>query len=186
MSVSWFLMGFANLWTLPLRVVYLAESDRGLGLSALTVSVMMGIIPNAIKITMNRVWAGLFDRIGLIHYRILVNVFIGTGILLFFSTRNLIVVHIGNILINVGLAGSPFIWNLWVNKVAPEGESHRYMSVHTFLAGVRGILAPFLGFSFIQSYSLAAIGYTSAGLVLTSILLLIPLISSFRSFQSSG
>ena len=185
-SFSWFLMGFANLWTLPLRVVYLAESGRGLGLSPLTVSIMMGIVPNATRLLMNRVWAVLFDKIGLLYYRILVNVFIGTGILLFFSSRNLITVNIGNVLVNIGLSGSPFIWNLWVNKIAPPGESHRYMSVHTFLAGIRGIMAPFLGFMFIQSFSLRTIGFASAGLILLSILLLLPLISTFQSVQSSN
>ena len=185
MSLSWFLMGFANLWSLPLRVVYLAEADRGLGLSPLYVSIVLGIVPPAIRLLTNRMWAVLFDKIELLHYRILVNVFIGTGILLFFATKNLVVINIGNVLLNVGFAGSPFIWNLWVNKIAPAGESHRYMSVHTFLAGIRGIAAPFAGFSFIGVFSISMVGYASVGLVLVSILLLVPLISSLHSLRPS-
>lgn len=44
-TISWFLLGFSNLWTVPLRVVYLDEADRGLGLSPLVVMLIGGVIP---------------------------------------------------------------------------------------------------------------------------------------------
>ncbi len=60
--MAWFLMGLSNLVTVPLRVVYLAEAERGLGLSPLWVIVIGGVIPQITRLVFSRIWASLFDR----------------------------------------------------------------------------------------------------------------------------
>lgn len=175
-SFSWFIMGFANLWSIPLRVVYLAESERGLGLSPFLTLIIIGFIPNAVKLLFSNLWAGIFDRFHFLPIRIITTFLMGTGIFLFFLTENIAVIIAGQVIMNIGLACSPFIWNLWVTKIAPAGESQPYMSVHTFLCGIRGVLGPFAGFLFIQNFSIRSVGFISFAMVLVSIFMLLPLL----------
>jgi hypothetical protein len=60
--LSWFIFGFANLWSTPIRIVYLAEAERGLGLSPLLVMIIMGIIPEVVKLMATPVWGYFFDK----------------------------------------------------------------------------------------------------------------------------
>jgi len=52
-----------------------------------------------------------------------------------------------------------------------------YMSVHTFFTGVRGVLAPLIGFGVLASgLAIGNLSYISAGMILLSAILLIPAI----------
>ncbi|RLW68538.1 MAG: hypothetical protein B6D68_03425 [spirochete symbiont of Stewartia floridana] len=44
-ETAWMLVGFGNLWTLPLRAIYLAESERGMALSPSMVTLILVVIP---------------------------------------------------------------------------------------------------------------------------------------------
>ena len=179
-SLSWFIVGFANLWSLPLRTVYLAEQERGLGLSPFQVVLVLGILPNLLRILLNRYWAGHFDRQNFVQMRVLLNIFIASGILIFFLGQTLLSVAIGSVVMNIGFAGGAYLWNLWVTKVAPPGESQRYMAVHSFLAGVRGVLSPFLGFLAAATVSVRGVGLLSVGIMVIGSLVLIPALRQQR------
>jgi hypothetical protein len=47
-------------------------------------------------------------------------------------------------------AGGNVTWALWVTKLAPKHAVAEYMSVHTFLTGLRGLFAPFLAFAMLK------------------------------------
>ncbi len=176
-SISWFIMGFANLWSKPLRIVYLVETERGLGLSPFIALIILGFVPNAVKLLFNNLWARIFDRFSFLPIRIITTLFIGSGIFLFFSTDRIFIIIVAQILMNIGFACSPFIWNLWVTQIAPPGESQAFMSVHTFLCGVRGIIGPFVGFLFIQQFSMRSVGIISLVLNIISVLILLPFLN---------
>ncbi|MDC7235388.1 MAG: MFS transporter [Spirochaetales bacterium] len=176
-SLSWFILGFANLWSIPLRTVYLVESERGLGLNPLTVMIILGVIPSTVRFLCNNYWGRIFDRFSFLPIRMITSLMVGAGIFLFFLTENIILIIAGQIIMNIGFAAAPFLWNLWVTKVAPPGESRAFMSVHTFLCGLRGILGPFLGFAFIQTFPMRTVGTISLGLIVFSVTLLFPLLN---------
>lgn len=180
MCLSWSILGFANLWSLPLRIVHLAEQERGLGLSPFQVVLVLSILPNLLRLGLNHYWAGNFDKHHILHMRIVINLFIGSGILIFFLGKTLPVVAIGSGIMTCGFAGGAYLWNLWVTKIAPPGETHRYMTVHTFLAGVRGIISPFIGFLAAGAISLQGIGFISFGMMVVSCCLLLPAILEHR------
>jgi hypothetical protein len=50
-------------------------------------------------------------------------------------------------------AGGNVTWALWVTKLAPKHAVAEYMSVHTFLTGMRGLVAPALGFGMVKVMS---------------------------------
>jgi len=175
-SLSWFILGFANLWNIPLRTVYLAESGRGLGLPPMTTLLIVGVIPSLIRFLFNNFWAKCFDRFNFIHIRIVTTLIVSMGTVLFYLTRNLPLIIFAQIIMNIGFSASPFMWNLWVTKVAPPGESRMYMSVHTFLCGIRGVLGPFTGFLFLTKFTMRSVGFVSFGLFMISLAVLIPLV----------
>ncbi len=176
-SLSWFLMGFANLWAIPLRAVYLAEKERGLGLGPLAVLFILGILPSLLKFSLNNIWARAFDRFHFLPIRLISSLLTGTGTLLFFLTDRVGITALGHLITSIGLGAAPFLWNLWVTQVAPPGETQRFMSVHTFLCGLRGVLGPFVGFFFISYFPIRLVGVLSFALTLLSVLILLPLIN---------
>jgi hypothetical protein len=72
-------------------------------------------------------------------------------------------------------------WGLWVTKFAPPGRVADYMSVHTFLTGIRGVLAPMTAFQMVQKYPPPTLGWFSAVLIIAATLLLIPEISRYKA-----
>lgn len=178
--VSWFIMGFSNLWTVPLRVVYLAEAERGLGLSPLAVMLIGGVVPQATRLLFSRVWASIFDRMHLVLIRMVLSFFLGLGIFLYFATELIPVVILGQVILNVAFSGGPILWNLWVTRIAPPGQSSIYMSVHTFMTGIRGTIAPAIGFLALTGISFRAVGFISFAGILIAIALLAPMLRDPR------
>ena len=184
--IAWFLFGFSNLWTVPLRVVYLAEAERGLGLSPMTVMVVGGVIPQLTRLAFNRVWAHVFDRVNLVIVRMILVAFLGAGIFIYFLTEHLPVIIVGQVILNIAFSGGPIFWHLWVTRIAPPGKTSVYMSVHTFMTGIRGSLAPAIGFLAISGIAFRTIGTISALAIAAAIALLAPLRKDPRAQPPGG
>jgi len=176
-SFSWMILGFANLWSMPIRTVFLSDPDRGLGLDPLTVLLILGIIPGVVRLLSNYFWAHFYDKAPFVFLRMVMNFLIGLGIFIFFISRNLWLIGLGSVLINLSLAGAPYIWNLWVTRLAPPEEVRRYMSVHSFLCGIRGVAGHPLAFLFIGNHDIQTVGMISTVMAMISVIALFPLIS---------
>ena len=181
-QISWMLIGFGNLWTLPLKVVYLTEQERGLGLSPMTITLILVIIPTVIKLIFNPLWARLYQKLSFPAFRISINFFYMVSMLLYFLTDRISVIVLASILFGIGTSGSPFIWQLWVTRIARPDETRIYQSAHAFLAGFRGILAPFIGFAVLPLTSFRSMGFISAALALLATLMIFPLLRKDRRF----
>ncbi len=179
---AWMLVGFANLWTLPLRAVYVAESERGLGLSPAMVTLVLAVVPAAVKLLLNPLWARLYPRLSFPAFRMAVNFFFMVSTPLFFLTDSLWVIFLSTVLLGIGTSGSPFIWQLWVTRLVAPEETRVYQSAHAFLAGIRGVVAPFVGFAVLREVGFRNIGYISFLLTFLSILMMIPLLRADRRF----
>ena len=86
--LTWFIMGFANLWIQPLRVDYLVSSEWGIEASATTVALIISIIPSVMRLLFTPLWGKLFDRINFIILRMVLNAIFACGVGLFFVTKN--------------------------------------------------------------------------------------------------
>ena len=82
--ITWFIMGFANLWVQPLRVDYLTSSQWGIEGSASLVNLIVNIIPNTFLLIFLPFWGKLFDKVNFITLRICLNILFASGIALFF------------------------------------------------------------------------------------------------------
>ena len=167
-------MGFGNLMMTPLRVEYLANEKYGLNLSELQITIFISTIPGIVRVILSPVWGHLFDRLNFFWLRISVNLSFLAGILMFFQSASTTGLVIGSIIYGIAGAGGDIAWQLWVTKFAPPERVADYMSVHTFFAGLRGLLAPLLSFHLIQFMKISNVALISALLILVASLMLIP------------
>ncbi len=172
--VVWMFMGFANLMMLPIRIEYLGNPRHGLALSAASIALLTGVIPNFARLVMNPVWGWLFDRMNFFGLRFTLNLGFAVGIAAFFTSDTWSGLIAGAIIYGISNAGGDVAWGLWVTKIAAPERVADYMSVHTFLTGIRGVLAPLVGFQLLQRFAPTVLGWFSAGLIVVATLMLIP------------
>jgi predicted MFS family arabinose efflux permease len=125
-------------------------------------------------------WARLFDQMNFVVLRMVLNILFGTGIALFFMSKNLMVIGAGSALIGISFAGGSIAWSLWVTKYAPPGKVTAYMSVHVCLTGIRGTIGPMIGYWTAAQIGATMTGWVSCGMMFLATALLIPEIKRGR------
>lgn len=173
-SICWMLLGFGNLMMIPLRIEYLAHEKYGLLYTAFEVALLVSVIPNIARVLLSGFWGKLFDRMNFFALRAWINLGFMIGVASFFLSDSKMGLVIGSILYGVSNAGGEIAWNLWVTKFAPPNRVASYMSVHVFLTGIRGVIAPIVGFYLVDTVSLATLTGASLLLMLLASGLLIP------------
>ena len=172
--ISWMILGFGNLLSFSLFVEYISNKDYGFDLSEGHVSIITTVIPETCFFIFVLFWGRLFDRMDFYVLRCLINVIFGAGILFYFLGNGLWALYIGIGLHGVAKAGGNVAWSLWVTKFASADNVAEYMSVHTFLTGCRGVLAPFVAFPLIAAFGPASGGAIGASLIFIATVMLIP------------
>ena len=163
--IAWMILGTGNLISVALFVEYAANPTYGFNLGAAEVSWLTTITPEAAYLVTVFLWGVLFDRINFFWVRTIINVFFIGGILMFFLGSEVWMLYVGLALHGVGKAGGNVAWNLWVTKFARSEHVAEYMSVHTFLTGCRGTLAPIFAFLAVAAYSPQLVGIVGAVLM---------------------
>lgn len=171
--ISWMLMGMGNLMMYPLRVEYLANPKYqvtlyGQPLEVGTIALLTAVIPNVARLLTSHFWGWIFDHANFFALRGILNLGFGLGILTFFTSDSLGGLILGAVVFGISNGGGDVAWSLWVMKFAPPERVADYMSVHTFFTGVRGLLAPFLGFYLVGHLGMVAVGWFSAVLIAIS------------------
>ncbi|HAV14441.1 MAG TPA: hypothetical protein DCX06_13265 [Opitutae bacterium] len=161
---SWMLLGFGNLITLPIRIEYLANPLYGINADNTTIGLLIVVVPAIARILGTKLWGRLFDNMHLISTRNLLNIFFILSIGFFFFSTNIIMLTVGMAFLGFAMGGGKIIWSLWVTKIAPDHKASSYMSIHMALTGLRGSVAPFIGY-WILSQS-APIYVAMAGMML--------------------
>lgn len=186
--ISWMIMGFANLMMLPLRVEYLANPSYGWELTAGTIALLTIVVPNLARLVLSPVWGYLFDRMNFFALRCLLNLGFAIGILSFFVGDSMTGMVIGAVIFGMSNAGGEVAWSLWVTKFSPPDRVADYMSVHTFLTGIRGVSAPMVAFYLIGNtgVSLEWLAALATALILLATLLLAVEIKSVRKSRNGS
>ena len=143
---TWMLLGLGNLITLPIRVEYLANPKYGINADNTTIAFLLLVVPSAARVVSTKMWGRVFDTLPLITTRNLLNLCFLLSIGGFFFSRNLVLLTLSMLLLGLATSGGKIIWSLWVTKIAPPAKAASYMSIHMALTGIRGSLAPFIGY----------------------------------------
>ncbi len=168
---SWMLLGLGNLITMPIRVEYLANPKFGINADNATIAFLLIVVPSAARILSTKLWGNLFDKLHFITTRNLLNAFFLLGIAGFFFTKNIFLLNFAMILVGLANGGGKIIWSLWVTKIAPHEKVSSYMSIHMALTGVRGTLAPFIGYWILSNSAPKGVAIAGMLLIFVSIVL---------------
>jgi len=171
-TVAWMLLGFGVLMMVPLRVEYLAHERHGLVLSEAEIAILLSIVPNVARLISGPMWGRVFDVVDFFTLRIILNCTFLISTVGFFATDSWLALLISAVILGVGTAGGDLAWNLWVTKFAPLDRVSDYMAVHVFFTGVRGVIAPPVGFFLMQYLSLQQLSLLSAVLMVFSMVVL--------------
>ena len=132
---------------------------------------------------MSPIWGRFFDRLNFFLLRIAINLGFGIAIVTFFLGDSYAGHVVGAVIWGISIAGGDLCWSLWVTKLAPPHRVAHYMSVHTFLTGLRGIAAPFLAFSLVAHLSLGWMATITSVLIVLSCLVLVPELTAKRPLR---
>lgn len=168
---SWMLLGLGNLITMPIRVEYLANPEYGINADNTTIAFLLLVVPASARILSTKMWGRVFDKLHFITTRNLLNVFFLLGIGGFFFTKNLVVLTLSMILVGLATGGGKIIWSLWVTRIAPDEKASSYMTIHMALTGVRGTLAPFIGYWILSRSAPTGVAIVGMLLIFVSIVL---------------
>jgi MFS family permease len=175
--ICWMFMGMGNLMMFPLRVEYLANPRYGVTLEGQLLDVGMialltAVIPNVARLITSPFWGWIFDHANFFALRGILNLGFALGILTFFTSDSLTGLVLGAVVFGIANGGGDVAWSLWVTKFAPAERVADYMSVHTFFTGVRGLVAPFLGFHLAAVFGMATVGWFCTALIVISAVML--------------
>lgn len=184
-SAAWMLVGFGNLATIPLRTEYIASGEFLPQYSARAVLWLTVVLPQAVTLLTSPLWGRVFDRVDFLRLRIGLNLVFVLSMLVYF-TPSIIGQVIGSVLQGVAMGGGYIAWNLWVTKYATEGRTADYMAVHTFLTGVRGLVAPFLAYAALASLSLRSVIHVGVVLILLATALIAAIVVRDRNGRAAA
>ena len=173
---TWFVFGSANLTLLPQRFEYVSQQEYGFALSPGMVALVVTVIPDLVRMLMVLPMGWLFDRMNFIVLRMVINLFFLAYFILFFHATSLGMLMISSALLGIGFAGGAISWNLWVTKFATASDTAKYMAMHTFFTGIRGVLGPYSGYWVATRYSIPAVAWFSVGFTCLSLLMMLPLV----------
>ena len=115
--------------------------------------------------------------------RIILNVLFGAAILVVFYGESFWVIAIGTGLQGLAFAGGSIAWMLWVTKIAPPEHTAEYMSIHTFTTGLRGVVAPALGFYLLVTIGKSIAIFSAILITLASVVLIPELMKGKKANQ---
>jgi MFS family permease len=173
--IAWMLMGFANLMMLPLRVEYLASDRYGIDLRPSQITLLTIVIPSLVRLLSAPLFGWSFDRLPFFVVRVLVNVGFAASIAIFFAGTSWFGLVLGSMLLGLASSAGDIVWNLWATKFdSTPQRTADVMSLHTFLTGIRGVIAPFAAFFLITRVEPLVLAVICAVLIVLASVILIP------------
>ncbi|MDR2779178.1 MAG: MFS transporter [Puniceicoccales bacterium] len=164
----WSFAGVATQMLNPLRTELLINGAYGINASNLFETVACMAIPYTFRILSSLLWGYFFDKAKLITVKLMVNLFAILGFLLFFHYQSKGIIILASIFAGIAWGGGEIIWCLWVTKVAPKENFSSYMGANVTIVGLRGLLAPFLGYGLSHYLTLRQVSYIGSAFVLIS------------------
>lgn len=162
-----FLLGSANFFTEPILVNALTKD---LDFDYFSAQVLLYVLPQFVLLASIRRWAGFFDRVGVLRFRIhnsawwassyaavlaaLSIVGFGGAELALVAWPILVLARCCN---GLGHGGGVLAWEIGHLHFAREHQTELYMGIHVGLTGLRGLLMPLAGLAAREVFGYGAI-----------------------------
>lgn len=181
----WMILGFGNLSTMPLQIEYMTSDLYSIHATNTQIATAAIVMPSLVRILATSIWGHLFDAFNFSLIRGVASCIQLGAMLTFFFADSITGIYLGSIGYGLALAGANVNWSLWVTKFAPEVLESHYMTVHSFMTEIRGLIAPFIGFYILNLLSIQSWVIIGSILVTFSIFLLLPISRLSRRFSQS-
>jgi len=161
------LLGSANIMVMPLMTIIITKQ---LMLSYLHSGILLEIMPRLLMMLSLVPWAGMFDRVGVVRFRV-INAWAWTGFIVCGGLGATLIYHVPDFLDSIpmfvaavslialarlceglGRGGGAIAWNIGHLHFAKSAEAETYMGMHVFFTGIRGLIMPFVGTSLYLYY----------------------------------
>ncbi|MCH7227508.1 MFS transporter [Haloferula sp. A504] len=172
--VMWMLIGLGNLISWALFVEFIGNPAYGFGFDAERTGFITATVPMLAFIVTVVPWGTVFDKLPFYRVRAMVNLFFIAGILIYYLGSSVFTLCLGIALHGIARSGGQILWMLWTTRFAEEDRLSEYQSVHSFLTGVRGVLAPFIAYACLQHLGPVSVALIASGLLLIGTLLIAP------------
>ena len=167
-----FVLGLANLSVHPLIDLYVRRV-LGMGIDTAVLVVSGGVVGQVATLLTVQWQARLFDRLGVVWHRVFTSALLGFGMLCWAFAHAPWVAVLAATFTGLGMSGGQIIWIIGSVEFAPREDISTYNGIHTFLTGLRGVIAPSLGVSaltFLADGSYRAVFLCSTALIFLSAL----------------
>lgn len=181
--IAWSLLGLGSIMTFPIRIEYMANPEYGINASNEQIGLILGAIPLIVRTLSTKVWGYLFDAWNMVVVRVMLNVIMLTSILIYFNTRNLWIMGLAASMFGLSYGGGRIMWQLGVTKLAPPEKTSAYMSVHSALTGIRGLMAPFIGYALFALCGPEFFSAVSVSMIAVSIILFLRTYHSIEGYR---
>jgi hypothetical protein len=161
-----FLLGSANFFTDPLLVVVITKH---FGLGYFASALLMQGIPAALMLVSMAYWAPLFDRVGVLRFRVYNSLAwlcsyggVVAAMLLYGGGGTAWMPVVIGILVaaritnGVGRSSGAIAWHIGHLHFAREHQAELYMSIHVGLTGLRALVMPVVGLACFQAFGYGA------------------------------
>lgn len=172
--VAWMYLGFGNLIAMALFVEFIVNPRYGFGLAADRSGLITSTIPMIVVMATVIPWGAIFDRLPFYSVRAIVNLVFVAGILTYYLGNCVAALIIGMALHGIARSGGEILWSLWTTRFADGERVAEYQSVHSFMTGIRGVLAPFIAFAVVESAGPVAVAWISCALMIYSTFMILP------------
>jgi len=172
--IVWMFIGLGNLSGMAVFVEYVTNPVHGIALPTASLGLLTTTLPFGFALISIVGWGWLFDHVHFYRLRGFISILFLFGIAAYYLVPPMAGLIIGMILHGLARGGGNVAWSLWVTKFAREDHVTEYMSVHTFLTGVRGVLTPFAAFFLIELTSPTVVAILSCSLLLLGTLGILP------------
>lgn len=171
MIIAYMILGVGTAMVVPIKIEYMANPKFEINASNFNITLINVIIPSISMIIGTKTWGYIFDKINFIKTRLLINFCFIASFLTFFTSKNLMMLGISSTLNGLALSGGMLIWNLWVTKIAPNEKVAAYMSAHSATSGLKGLIAPAVGYTVLSYRDPLTVGIIAAILMFISCLM---------------
>lgn len=172
--IVWMFLGLGNLLGMALFVEYIANPAYGFGFDATRVGWLTSTIPMLAFVSCVVIWGVLFDRANFYVVRLVINLIFILSIALYYFGNSYGMLCAAMAVHGVARAGGNVAWSLWVTKFASAERVTEYMSVHTFLTGIRGVLAPVMAFALASTLGAPTMAWLGIALIVIGSLIVAP------------
>jgi hypothetical protein len=139
---GWFCFGFGAFMSMLLTTLYLVQPQYGINARPETHELIKSLIPNVIVIFASGPMGNLFDRLSLPRFRAFSNLLWAMVPLTMAFTTNLWWIGLASVGAGFARAGNQISWALVGPQYAGDRDPTGYNALHTFLTGIRAVIAP--------------------------------------------